>query len=259
MSLGAVSEAVVLMAGAGSRLRSGTRTVPKPLVPILGRPLISYTFDALRKAGIQTVHAVVGFESDAVSREVERLAPLGLTVRFIENRDWQKQNGVSVLAAASHVSGPFVLTMSDHLFDQSILDSLLHDRAHEELSLAVDYKIESIFDREDAMKVQTRGDRIVTLGKNLETYDAIDTGVFVCTGELFKHLDREKTRLNGDCSLADGVRSLAALGMARAVDIGDAWWQDVDTGEMLVAAEEHLRAISAVADRTEGQRRHRDE
>lgn len=250
-SAGRVTEAVVLMAGSGSRLRSGSRTVPKPLVHVLGRPLISYTFDALRQSGITTVYAVVGFESELVRRSVERLLPTGLTIRFIENAEWKKQNGVSVLAAAAQVTGPFVLTMSDHLFDQAILDLLLENAGRDQLSLAVDRKLHSIFDRDDAMKVQTHGDRIVTLGKDLDLYDAIDTGVFICTSDLFDHLDQARRARADDCSLADGVRSMAAAGIARAVDIGAAWWQDVDTEEMLVCAEENLRARFAGADRAQ--------
>ena len=42
-----ISEAVILMAGSGSRLRGADDTFLKPLVPILGRPLISYTIEAL--------------------------------------------------------------------------------------------------------------------------------------------------------------------------------------------------------------------
>src|SRR4030095_260544 len=42
-----ISDAVILMAGEGSRLRGSDKTVLKPFVPVLGRPLISYTLDAL--------------------------------------------------------------------------------------------------------------------------------------------------------------------------------------------------------------------
>ena len=105
------------------------------------------------------------------------------------------------------------------------------------------------------MKVQTRGEEIVTLGKELREYDAIDTGLFVCDVVLFEHLERARAAGGGDCSLADGVRSLAAEGMARAIDVGDAWWQDVDTPEMLAVAEEHLRARAESAESIHFERR----
>jgi choline kinase len=171
---------------------------------------------------------------------IKQLIPYGLEPSFIENRDWQKQNGISVLAAANHITSPFLLTMSDHLFDQSIVDLLLCNAALDELNLAIDRKLDSIFDSDDAMKVQTRRDRISEIGKDLTAYDAIDTGLFVCSLNIFDYLERVKR--DGDCSLADGVRSMASDGKARAIDIGDAWWQDIDTPEMLAQAEKHLRA-----------------
>ncbi len=48
---------------------------------------------------------------------------------------------------------------------------------------------------------------------------------------------------DGDCSLADGVRLMASDGKVRAIDIGEAWWQDVDTPEMHAHAEAHFREV----------------
>lgn len=236
----AVSQAVILMAGAGTRLRGSERDCPKPLMPVLGRPLISYSLEAMARAGIKKVHTVVGFQSDLIKARVRPLIPAGLDVCFIENHAWQKQNGVSVLAAAGQVESPFLLSMCDHLFDQSILDLLLRTALPDQVNLAIDRKLDSIFDLADAMKVRTRGDRIIAMGKDLTSYDAIDTGLFICPPEIFSYLERAGQ--NGDCSLADGVRLMASADKVRGVDIGEAWWQDVDTAEMLQRAEERMQA-----------------
>jgi choline kinase len=235
-----VTEAVVLMAGSGSRLRGLDDAILKPLVPILGRPLISYVLEALACAGMTTIHMVIGYKGEQLRTAIVNLAPPKVELNFVNNPDWQKQNGLSVLAATESVTGPFLLTMSDHLFDNSIVDLLLHNAVLDELNLAIDRKVESIFDSDDSMKVQTQGDRIFEIGKDLTNYDAIDTGFFVCPLNIFDHLDRVKR--DGDCSLADGVRSMALEGKARAIEIGNAWWQDIDTPEMLAQAEKHLRA-----------------
>ena len=235
-----IAEAVILMAGSGSRLRGADETFLKPLVPILGRPLISYTIDALAGAGIRKINAVVGFESERLVAAARRLVPAGIEICFIENPEWQKQNGISFLAAKDYVAAPFLLTMSDHLFDEAIVDLLIESADLGCLNLAIDRKLNSIFDLDDAMKVQTRGDRVAAIGKNLRAYDAIDTGLFVCPLEIFEYLERAKQR--GDCSLADGIRLIAADNKVRAIDIGDAWWQDIDTPEMLQQAEKKLSA-----------------
>jgi len=234
----AISEAVILMAGQGSRLRDLDKTFLKPVVPLLGRPLISYTLDALVSAGIETVHLVVGYEMERMIAEVEQLIPSGVSAFFIENRDWRKQNGISLLAAADYVEGTFLLTMSDHLFDDVIVDYLLASLDSDFLNIAVDRKLGSIFDLKDAMKVQTRGNRVIDIGKDLRNYDAVDTGLLVCPLEIFNYLERSKR--NGDCSLADGVRLMAGDNKVRAIDIGQGWWQDIDTPKMFQHAEEEM-------------------
>lgn len=237
-----ISDAVILMAGAGSRLVAGGHVLPKPLIPIAGRPVFSYLIDALQRAGIKTVHIVTGRSSNELLKGLRPLIPANIKLHPIHNSEWQKQNGISVLAARSHVTAPFFLTMGDHLFTPSIVDLLLREANPDELNVAIDRKINSIFDLDDAMKVQTRGDRIVRIGKNLSSYDAIDTGAFVCPLDFFDYLEQAKSRQGGsDCSLADGVSVMSKDGKVRAVDIGDGWWQDVDTPEMLAAAEKVLR------------------
>ncbi len=233
-----IPEAVILMAGAGSRLRGSDQSFLKPLVPILGRPLVSYIIDALIEAGINKINFIVGYESERTRAAMKKLAPPKPEWVFIENPDWQKQNGISLLAAAHQVSAPFLLTMSDHLFDHAILDLLIESADIDFLNLAVDRKLDSVFDLDDAMKIRTYGDKVVEIEKNLLDYDAIDTGLFVCPESIFDYLERAKSGSSrNDCALADGVRLMAADGKVRAVDIGNAWWQDVDTVTMLQQAE----------------------
>ena len=241
----AVTDVVILMAGTGSRLRASGEILPKPLVPILGRPLISYIAEALEKTGVQRVHAIVGANSESLVESLRPLIPATMRLNPIRNPDWQKQNGLSVLCAAGHITEPFLLMMGDHLFDPAILSMVLQGSATNCLNLAVDKKLETIFDIDDAMKVQTSGDRVITLGKDLDIYDAIDTGIFLCPNELFDYLRRSQSRNSeSDCSLADGVRLMASDGKVRAIDIGPAWWQDVDTPAMRAHAEENLGALA---------------
>ncbi len=237
-----VEDAVILMAGAGSRLQGAGGGIPKPLVRIGGQPVISRAFSSLQNAGVRRLHAVVGSAADLLVQGLTTLVPAGLSLNIITNHEWQKQNGVSVLAARAHVPKAFFLLMGDHLFDEA---SLLRLKAESEagyVNLAVDRKLDSIFDMDDAMKVRTEDGLVRRIGKQLADFDAVDTGLFICDPELFDFL--EAVRQDGDCSLADGVRGMAEAGKVRAIDIGDGWWQDIDTPEMLRHAEERLTGAS---------------
>ena len=236
-----ISDAVILMAGTGSRLRGSGGTILKPLIPIGGRPLISYAIESFDKAGVERIHAVVGPNGEALAAAVAPLLPAHIRFNPIPNPNWEKQNGVSLLAAEGKVSDPFFLAMGDHLFDSSILETLVARADPGRLNLAIDTKISSIFDLDDAMKVRLDENRIEAIGKKLDDYDAIDTGIFTCPGIVFEYLRR--VLKNDDCALADGVRLMAEEGNALAIDIGNAWWQDVDTPEMLARAEEQIARL----------------
>jgi choline kinase len=232
------------MAGTGSRLRGSAETIAKPLIPIDGRPLISYAIGSLDHVGVENIFAVVGPNGDELAAAVAPLLPGHMRFHPIPNPNWRKQNGVSLLTAAGKVQSPFFLTMGDHLFQTTILDALLTRADSARLNLAVDKKITSIFDLDDAMKVRTEGGRIVAIGKKLDDYNAIDTGIFICPEIIFEYLGR--VLKDDDCALADGVRLMAEEGNALAIDIGNAWWQDVDTPEMLERAEAEIARLSAL-------------
>src|SRR5690349_17291685 len=112
-----VRDAVILMAGLGSRLRVHGQDVPKPLFPFLGRPLAVYTLEILARAGIKNIYAITGFEHEMISARLGELAPFGTRLQFIHNAEFRKQNGISALSAAGIVPSPFLLCMSDHLFE----------------------------------------------------------------------------------------------------------------------------------------------
>jgi 1L-myo-inositol 1-phosphate cytidylyltransferase len=230
------------MAGTGSRLRGLDDAILKPLVSILGRPLISYVLEALVHAGMTTIHMVLGYKGEQLRTAILNLPPPKVELDFVTNPEWQKQNGVSALAVTEFVSGPFLLTMSDHLFDQAVVDLFLDSALPDELNVAIDRKLDSILDLNDAMKIRLHGDRVVAIGKGLDNYNAIDTGLFLCPLEFFRYLEQAKK--GDDVSLADGVRAMAQDRKVRGVDIGDAWWQDVDTPEMLLRAEEQMQTLA---------------
>ena len=138
-----------------------------------------------------------------------------LPVTWVENPEYLKDNGVSVLRAKPEIREPFLLLMSDHIFEPETARTLLHQPLHDgEVILAVDKNIDSVFDLDDATKVKMRGERIVEIGKTLRLYNALDTGMFHCTPALFQALER--AMFNWNCSLSDGLRLLAAPRSSRA-------------------------------------------
>ncbi len=229
---------VILAAGFGSRLNSDEGT-PKPLLSVKGRPLILQVIDRFREAGVGEAAVVLGHRAAEIEA-VLSAEPLGVSLSCVLNPRYELSNGLSVLAARGVVGErPFFLSMSDHMFERSLIEGLAAAPLPPDgLVLAVDRKLDTIFDMDDATKVVSDGGRIVSIGKSLTTFDAVDTGLFKCTPALFEAIfERSAAHPEGDCSLSQGVEALTARGVARVHDIGEGRWQDVDTPETRAHAE----------------------
>ena len=233
-----IRDALVLAAGNGDRFHDGARQ-SKLLQPILGDPIIIRTLTTARDAGITRVEVVLGYQADGLRDVIEAALPRGLAVHFCYNPEWHLENGVSVLAARDRFAGRFALLMGDHLFEPAVLARLLAQPARRgESLLAVDSRPTSPEVAAEATKVRLHGTHIVAIGKDLTTYDALDTGMFVCAPSLFAAIDA--ARAAGDTTLSGGIRRLAAQRLMRGVDIGNAAWCNIDTMDDLQHAESVL-------------------
>ena len=108
MSSRRVERAIILAAGRGSRLSRGD-LLPKPLRPVAGVPLLVRILRTLASVGIREAVVVVGFEGEQIREALSTHPLLGdLTIHFVENNDWDRSNGLSVVAA-ERVTHPEVL------------------------------------------------------------------------------------------------------------------------------------------------------
>ena len=235
---------VILAAGFGSRLQGvSDETRLKPLTPVAGQPLLLRAVDSLGKAGCARVVIVVGHGAGDIERDFTSRYDGGVEVVFALNARFDLANGLSVLAARPHILGSeFVLTMADHVIGDEVMAlAAAHHPGPESATLLVDSKLDQIFDMDDATKVFAEDGRIVRIGKQIPDYNCVDCGVFVCSLALMDAIGLVY-RERGDASLSDGVQALAAAGRMHVLDIGDGFWQDVDTPEMLAHAEQVLAA-----------------
>ncbi len=230
---------LIIAAGTGGRLRE--KGPSKPLIPIRGVPLLERVIARGAAAGVERFFVVSGYRGEQVRAALDELAARdGISITNIVNDEWQRANGVSVLKAKPYLDGPFLLTMCDHLVDLEILRGLARTSpAPQTVTLAVDFNVTgSINDPEDVTRVKCSEGRIERIGKVIRDFNAIDTGVFLCTPIIFDAL--EASQAAGDDSLSGAMNVLAGWGNARVFDIEGRLWLDVDDPASFSKAEQLL-------------------
>src|SRR5215471_8386724 len=151
--------ALILAAGTGSWLAGRRGELPKPLVQLHGTPLLEHVMRGAHEAGIERFVIVVGYRGHLIQQWWSNSALSDLPVTWVENPEYLKANGMSVLCAKSAINEPFLLLMADHMFEPETARALLRRSVREgEVILAVDKNINSIFDLDDATKVRMRGE-----------------------------------------------------------------------------------------------------
>ncbi len=224
------TDALIIAAGRGSRFKDETANRPKPLIEFAGTPLIIHVMKNARAAGINRFTVITGYIGGLLEEFLGHAAESmsgGVEVRCIHNPQWERPNGISVLRAGGLMPEMFALMMSDHIFDPHILERL-QSRPLEPgcCRLAVDFNPAGVPDLDDATKVATLDGLILNIGKKLANFNAVDTGVFLCTDGIFPAL--EASVAAGGESLSDGIRELARRGKMEAMDIGGLFWRDID-------------------------------
>ena len=235
---------LIIAAGKGSRLQE--RGDSKPLLPLLGVPLIERVIRAALEAGADEFYVVIGYQGGRIRDFLNQLSDrLAIRITPLVNEDWDQENGLSVLKAQTHLPEPFLLLMADHLFDPALARELsAHPPTDGEIALAVDADTRNpLVDLKDVTRVKVEEGKISDIGKGLADFNGFDTGVFLCSPAIFNALKQCKEK-NGDTTLSGAVRMLAAEGKAKAIHTRG-FWIDVDDPATFQKAEkallDHLR------------------
>ncbi len=233
---------LIIAAGKGERLASVG--CPKPLIKLMGKPLIARIILTVHKLGINDFYVVTNSEGKQIRTYLDSFSQdKTLSITHLINREKGKENGVSVLKAKKYLSSEdFLLLMSDHIFDKNILEILLQsERDSNQVFLAVDYKINNnaMVDLDDVTRVMVDDkEKVINIGKEIKEYNAFDTGIFLCSPLIFESL--EESISNGDTTLSGGLKILAQKGKVKAVNIENACWIDIDNELALKKAENYL-------------------
>jgi mannose-1-phosphate guanylyltransferase len=222
-------DAVILVGGGGTRLRPLTYAVPKPLIPVLNKPLISHLIANLQRHGVKHVVLAASAGEKRLESALGSGEALGVRISYCYETE-PLGSGLAVKQAAEGFDGPFFVCNGDVITDLDLSAMALR---HRENGAILSISLSSVDDPSSYGVVElARDNRITRFVEKPAAGEApsswANAGTWIFEPEVLDHIPNERMdgsleRLVFPSLIADGY---TVLGFP-----SDAYWMDVGTSE----------------------------
>ena len=242
---------IVPMAGRGSRLRPHTLTIPKPLIPVAGRPIVHQLVTEIAhilKEEIDEIAFILGdpaFFGDEVVADLEKLAKeLGARCS-IYRQLVPKGTGHAIMCAEPSLSGPAVIAYADTLiradFDlDKEADSVIWTKKVDNPEA---YGVVKLNERNEIVELVEKPSQFVSDQAVIGIYYFKD--VAVLKDELQYVLDNNIIH-GGEYQINDGILRMIGKGIVFKTGTVDEW---MDCGNKEVTVETNARMLDILAEK----------
>jgi len=233
------------MAGRGSRLRPHSLTVPKPLIPVAGKPIVHRLVSDIAKVlgePINEVAFVLGdpafFGDDVVDSLKELAEGLGAKAS-IYRQDQPLGTGHAIMCAKDSLAGPAVIAYADTLiradFDlDKSADSVIWVKQVDQPEA---YGVVKLIDNQEIVELVEKPEQFVSDLAVIGIYYFKDVGQL--KNELQFVLDNNIIN-GGEYQINDGIKQMMAKGMKFVPGKVDEW---MDCGNKAVTLETNMRML----------------
>ncbi len=210
-----IKSALILAAGEGTRMRPLTATRPKPLLPVGGRPMIRWTIELLREAGVEDIHVLVGSNEEKVKEA------LGDEVCYVRQG---KREGTAhaVGCAEGAIDGPFICVNGDVVVERSLFDDLMHFYSKKKgnvITVTQSRKPEDF----GVIELDAEGGVLgISEKPKKPKSNYINAGVYVFEPGIFEAVKKTKKSSRGEYEITDTLKMAASYGF-----VYDGFWLDV--------------------------------
>ncbi len=194
-------KAIILAGGIGERLRPLTDNVPKPLLPILGKPILEYCIENLERHKITDIILSIGYKAKKIKNHFGDGSRFGVKISYnVESQPLGTGGAVKDIVNKLGIRDNFVLIWGDNLADHDISTMLIeHKKTNAEITM-------SLTPREDVENfgvIELEGDRIIKFiekpRREEVSSNLINAGAFIINPKTLDVLPEGKSSIERHC------------------------------------------------------------
>ena len=223
----AVSRAVILAAGRGTRMGAFTEEVPKPMLEVRGRPMLAHILDGLRAAGLSEFLFVTGYHAE----KIESYFQGADGVKFIRQKRPDGTGSAALLAREFAANQPFLLTYGDILCEPAEYVRAMNVAADAVIAVKA---VDDPWQGAAVYEEQGRITRIVEKPpKGTSTTRWNSAGFYVFRPVIFDYLAELKPSPRGEYELTSALDAMLRDGLHLRISAIEGPWRDVGRPEDL--------------------------
>ncbi|NIA13012.1 MAG: NTP transferase domain-containing protein [Nitrospiraceae bacterium] len=208
-------KAVIMVAGKSTRTYPLTLTKPKPLLPVMNKPILAHQLDAL-KGTVDAAVLVVGYRQEMI-REAFGDSYNGMALEYVEQRE-QLGTGHAVLQCAERLDEPFLAMNGDDLYAAEDFAAVA---AAEQAALVMSVPDPRLY---GVYEVGSDGRVVRIVEKPTDVFSNLaNIGVYKFTPAVFDVLRRTEPSERGEIEITSAVQTLADEGDFRVVETQGYW------------------------------------
>jgi NDP-sugar pyrophosphorylase family protein len=232
--MASVTKAVVLAAGKGTRMGTLTEDLPKPMLPVKGKPLLEHVLDHLGRAGVRECGLITGYRHEVIE---QHFASYPMRLEFIHQAVINGTAGAAKLARGFAGDDPFLLTYGDVWCEPDDYRSIMQPIENEpgtDCTLAVKY-VEDPFQGAAVYVMDGFIRKIIEKpAKGTSTTHWNSAGIYGFRPSVFDEIDRVPLSVRGEYEITSAFEQMIDAGRKlRAVEIKGAW-RDIGRPEDLM-------------------------
>jgi D-glycero-D-manno-heptose 1,7-bisphosphate phosphatase len=172
-----ITQAAILVGGRGTRLGQRTDNVPKPMLPVGGRPFLDYQLDFLRQSGITEVVMCVGYLAEVMQARYGGGPSFGLRIVFSREPS-PAGTGGALVNARPHLADTFFVLNGDTILDVELAS--LGAALAEDTSMLGAIALRQVPDTGRFGRVSLEGNKIISFDEKSATAPGLINGGVYC-------------------------------------------------------------------------------
>jgi bifunctional UDP-N-acetylglucosamine pyrophosphorylase/glucosamine-1-phosphate N-acetyltransferase len=239
-------KAVILAAGEGKRLRPITSTIPKPMIPLLGKPLLEHIVLGLKNAGIDNILIIVGYKKEVIKEYFSNLSEkLKIKIDFITQEKYLGTAHAASYAKNFVKEEEFLMMYGDLFVDPKVFKLII--KKYKENYYDGLVTLLKVKNPQDYGIILLSSDHLVEKiiekpSKDQQVGNLANAGIYIFNQLIFQAIEKTQKSIRDEFEFTDSMEILIneLKGKIFGYTLNDLVWNDIGLPWQLFEASHYL-------------------